>query len=216
MTTKTLYKVEETNDKVLNTAQKLFTENGFFDTQMIDIAKEVGVSRTSLYRYYKDKLTLGLAILEKLLSTNISTADANELLLKINQASNGLEKLQAFLLFCWADDRFDVTERFFAEFDTYFSTQLLSQTDIQYLQDRMKANQTVVTMQMYIEEGIKDNSIVDSIDINLLSITLINSIRSLKHKLILRGNNLVELKVEERNQIMQTNIHLLLNGLKNK
>ena len=62
-----IYQTDETRTRILSVARTLFTEKGLFDTQMIDIAAVLEMSRTTLYRYYRDKLDLALAILHILI-----------------------------------------------------------------------------------------------------------------------------------------------------
>jgi AcrR family transcriptional regulator len=208
------YTVEETREKILSISQELFTQNGFYDTQMTDIAKQVGISRTSLYRYYKDKFSLGLAILETVISSDMPAEHMNVLSKRISSASDGLEKLEQFILFFWAEERFDKVERFLAEFDGYFTSQRLGGDDIEKLKQQTARNTTGSLIKSYIDEGIVDGSIQESIDSHLASITIINTIRSVKHRLILRGDTLVELSAESYDDVMKTAISFMLHGLK--
>ena len=47
--------VARQEDAVISAATRLFAERGFADVTMADIATEVGLARTSLYRYFPDK-----------------------------------------------------------------------------------------------------------------------------------------------------------------
>ena len=60
--TRMIYQTDETRERILSMAIRLFVERGLFATQMQDIAAEVGISRTSLYRYFRDKFDLATAI----------------------------------------------------------------------------------------------------------------------------------------------------------
>ncbi|MGF1751188.1 TetR/AcrR family transcriptional regulator [Vibrio cionasavignyae] len=209
------YTVEETRHRILAISQELFTQNGFYDTQMTDIAKTVGISRTSLYRYYKDKFSLGLAILETVISSEMSMENLNTLSDRISGSPTGLKKLEEFSLFFWAEDRFDKVERFLAEFDGYFTSQRLDSEDIDKLKAQTEKNATGLLIKSYINEGIIDGSIQSKVDSHLASVTIINTIRSLKHRLILRGDTLVEVSPESHNEVMKTAIEFVLHGLKN-
>lgn len=46
---------EMKNNLILDAALEIFSEKGFHDTRLEDIAKEAGFSKASLYNYYKDK-----------------------------------------------------------------------------------------------------------------------------------------------------------------
>jgi len=63
-----IYQTDQTRSKILVVARALFTERGLFDTQMLDVAAALGMSRTTLYRYFQDKLDLALAIVQILMA----------------------------------------------------------------------------------------------------------------------------------------------------
>ena len=48
-------KINDTQQSILNVASKLITEKGVKDTSLADIAKEVGISKGTLYYYYSTK-----------------------------------------------------------------------------------------------------------------------------------------------------------------
>jgi AcrR family transcriptional regulator len=49
---------EAKNNLILDAALKVFSETGFHESRLEDIAKEAGFSKASLYNYYKDKETI--------------------------------------------------------------------------------------------------------------------------------------------------------------
>jgi len=55
----------ERTTEILNTAQELFGKYGFAKTTMSDIAKQLGLSKASLYYYYPDKDSIYLAVITK-------------------------------------------------------------------------------------------------------------------------------------------------------
>ncbi len=57
---------EERKDQIMNAAEEVFTQKGFSDARMDDIAKETGLSKGTLYLYYKSKDDLIIAILDRL------------------------------------------------------------------------------------------------------------------------------------------------------
>jgi AcrR family transcriptional regulator len=54
-----------TKDKILDTAYKLFCENGYYHTTTNEIARAADVSIGSLYSYFEDKDTIFLEILDR-------------------------------------------------------------------------------------------------------------------------------------------------------
>jgi len=57
---------EERKDQIMNAAEEVFTQKGFSDARMDDIAQETGLSKGTLYLYYKSKDDLIIAILDRL------------------------------------------------------------------------------------------------------------------------------------------------------
>lgn len=55
-------KRQESKDKILGAAKKLFLEEGFAKTSMRKIAAEIGVSPTTIYLYFKDKADMMYAL----------------------------------------------------------------------------------------------------------------------------------------------------------
>lgn len=53
-------------EQVLETALRLFTQKGYFNTSIPDIVQESGVSTGSIYHYFKDKEGIAKALFESL------------------------------------------------------------------------------------------------------------------------------------------------------
>lgn len=60
-----LVQVAENVETVLNAGQKLFLANGYAGTSMEAIAAEAGVGKMTVYRHFKDKETLFVAIVRR-------------------------------------------------------------------------------------------------------------------------------------------------------
>jgi AcrR family transcriptional regulator len=57
---------EERKNQIMNAAEKIFTRKGLDDARMDDIAGETGLSKGTLYLYYKSKDDLIIAILDRI------------------------------------------------------------------------------------------------------------------------------------------------------
>ena len=57
---------EERKDQIMNAAEEVFAQKGFSDARMDDIADETGLSKGTLYLYYKSKDDLIIAILDRI------------------------------------------------------------------------------------------------------------------------------------------------------
>jgi AcrR family transcriptional regulator len=57
---------EERKDQIMTAAEDVFTQKGFDEARMDDIAVETGLSKGTLYLYYKSKNDLIIAILDRI------------------------------------------------------------------------------------------------------------------------------------------------------
>jgi AcrR family transcriptional regulator len=57
---------DERKDQILNAAERVFTRKGIDLARMDDIAEETGLSKGTLYLYFKSKGDLIIAILERI------------------------------------------------------------------------------------------------------------------------------------------------------
>ena len=58
---------ELTRSEILTTAEELFSEHGYQETSLGDIAAFVGIGRTTLYEYFKDKEDLLASLVDETL-----------------------------------------------------------------------------------------------------------------------------------------------------
>jgi AcrR family transcriptional regulator len=64
--------------QILNAAEKVFTKKGFDLTRMDDIAEETGLSKGTLYLYFKSKDDLIIAILDRIFQGVFKQLDARK------------------------------------------------------------------------------------------------------------------------------------------
>jgi AcrR family transcriptional regulator len=64
---------EERKDQIMNAAEEVFSQKGFSDARMDDIAEETGLSKGTLYLYYKSKDDLIIAILDRIFQHEFRT-----------------------------------------------------------------------------------------------------------------------------------------------
>lgn len=215
MSNRMIYLKEETRQKIVEGATELFTKEGLFDVQMTDIAKHVGVSRHTLYRYFQDKSDLALTIAKKIIElVFIEKSTAHYEGIK-NSGLNGWQKLKYCFEALWVTDRLENEFRFMAEFDSYYSSSRLSEELINKLNSQIDPFTTKLWLRI-IEDGINDGSIRDDKEPQLLLITLLNSVRGLNQRIILRGNGLVETENSELSIMLNNFLELIFDGIKKK
>lgn len=101
-----------TKEKILNEALSLFSEKGYSDVYVGDIAAAVGIKAPSLYKHFKGKQEIFDSCVEKF--SERMTQIRNELLLPDTSQSDvsyktaGIEKITEFaiglFMFYWKDD----------------------------------------------------------------------------------------------------------------
>ncbi len=137
---------EETVQKILDAALKLFLEKGYEETTVLDIISEMGgLTRGAFYHHFKSKEEVFDTLCEKLFYENNPFKKA-----KSHRELNGLEKLKIVL-----KTSFDETEHH----QLSIASMHLMESPA-FLKKLIESNQELVPMyQELIEEGIKDGSI---------------------------------------------------------
>ena len=137
---------EETVQKILDAALKLFLEKGYEETTVLDIISEMGgLTRGAFYHHFKSKEEVFDALCEKLFYESNPFEKA-----KSHKELNGLEKLKFVL-----KTSFDETEHHQL---SMASMQLMGSPA--FLKKLIESNQELSPMyQELIEEGIQDSSI---------------------------------------------------------
>ena len=132
-----------TANLIIEAALKLFTQHGYEGASLADIAKEVGIHKSSIYNHFKKKEDLFLAVFDyatsdyrehlKLLLTTIEHDSIEESLYKIlcnvgqyfNQSADKVVFQKRFLLFPPAFLQEEMREKF-ATFDESLMQMLFS------------------------------------------------------------------------------------------
>jgi TetR/AcrR family fatty acid metabolism transcriptional regulator len=81
---------EDTKTRIIDSAKKLFAEQGYLKTTVVDISKQAGLSEAALYEYFQGKEDLLLTIPDLWVSDLL--ADVQEQLFGIKGARNKLRK----------------------------------------------------------------------------------------------------------------------------
>ncbi len=219
--TRMIYQIPETFQTILDTAWKLFLEKGFFDTQMKDVADAAGVSRTSLYRYFQDKAELAATLMERAFD---SFAADTAWRAQVPAGATARETLGCYLKHHWLSPRFHEQFVFLAEFDSYFSGSRIPggrggesafrQTLNQHLhatEGNLKVDPVLLEL---FARGKVDGSLRTDLAPHLVGVTLLNAVRALQQRVLLRGDLLVETLPGETEKMPFTLVDLLMDGLK--
>jgi Transcriptional regulator len=210
-----IFQTAETRSLILEAAQKLFLEKGFFDAQMLDVVAATGLSRTSLYRYFQDKNDLAMALLGKI---SERLGEDSRAWLEHPSASaqkpSALDAVAAYLKGHWLSDRFRDEFVFLAEFDAYFAGSRVP-PDFKEEVGRAMGGQGDATLDELLARAEADGSMRPGLDRHLVAITLLNGVRGLQQRLLLRGDALAEARGGELELMPGLLVNLLIEGLRN-
>jgi len=210
-----IYQVDETREKIIGEAEKLFLEKGFFETRMKDVAEKAGLSRNSLYRYYRDKSDLAVTIIENIFSRYESMMGESFEKLLSNPTLSGLEKLRESIRRIWIDGEKSPDGKLMAEFDAYYSgSRLTEEMKSKFIRlDNPRYTQRLIAL---IDEGKRDGSIRPELDSHLTFVTVLNGVRALSQRITLRGDVLVETAEGEIAKMPGSHLDLLMEGLRDR
>ena len=162
---------EQRRKIIINSAEKLFFDKGYDNTSMKDIANEVGVDRTTLYLYFKNKEDMYLAIV--LRGMRIRDKLYKE---SVKSDKDGLEKFGDI-----GKAYFEFYEKYpdYYEACVYFDSQRFSKVDSEFITEIIALKrEPVKIMCKSLEEGINDGSIRP--DVNPLKVALFISMTAMK------------------------------------
>lgn len=138
---------QKTKQNILETAIRLFSENGMENVNVEDVVKEVGVTRGAFYHYFKSREELIAGVMYKTFEKN------NPFLLADKQKGfNALEKLR-FIVKLNLHNRLDMSD------STREQMKKLDNTPVVFKNEMIfQINVTSVYMEKLLIEGNKDGS----------------------------------------------------------
>jgi AcrR family transcriptional regulator len=175
-----------TKQNIIDTSVKVFLEKGLFKTSMDDIAKEAGLTRRTLYRYFDTKEDLAFEASIILLSDWNSYHNT----IFTNLKGDGMARFDYFLkkLMDYMESRINVM-KFIGEFDFYFQDDV----DKGPCSDSLERFGNIilesdVLLTNLILTGIEDGSIRKDIDVKLIVATISNVLWSFGQRIAIRGH----------------------------
>ena len=209
-----IFQTDETRKLILDTAWKIFLKQGFFDAQMKDVAEATRLTRTSLYRYFQDKTELAMALVERAAEALPDGERWREALDESGRPLPGLEAVRRALEERWLSPQKRDIYVFLAEFDAYFSGSRIPPGFNTEVSRALGAGEEDNVLLSLIKLGMRDGSVRTDIDPHLTFVTLVNSVRGLQQRLLLRGRTLVELRQGELERMSAALVDLLIAGLR--
>lgn len=200
---------EEIKVQVYQEIKKQFLKRGIDDTEMKQIARTVGIGRTTLYRYFPQKeqlvFSVALELIRDLCYPQVSKGISDEL--------NGFDWISRYCEnFIQALIEHRDSLHFFSEFDRMFMNEVPDIPEaIAYGENN---NQNLITLSKQVERGQKDGSIRGDKDPLIVAAILTNSIMALAQRTLMR-NLAIEANMNlDDTRIIRMTTDMLLTSIK--
>lgn len=190
---------------ILKCAREAFLINGYNRTDIGNIARDAGINKRTIYRYFVNKEALAFVIWKQVLEEILDISIDHE-------GKSGYHKLESLLYeYISRVKKNQEVIRFLGEFDHVFSGEYPNIDEAEQFVSFIRNSDNV--MLSYIKEGMKDKSIIEDIDPLLVSSTLSNLLMSLSQRVVIRGEHL---KIEQGYsfELLDEGVRLLLLGIK--
>ena len=205
-----VYQTEDTRNLILERAEAVFVGRGFFDAQMKDIAEAVGMSRHTLYRYFQNKIDLGMAITGQILAAQAKSV--SERLDALLQQTNrtGLERLREFLIEDAVRLIGSADGRFLAEFDAYFTSHRAPPDFRERIVEQ--GLNPIPALRRLIAQGKADGSLREDLTTDQV-IKAVTGLRAVQKEVVLRGDLLLGIEVEEVGKLPAQLAEIMVAGM---
>ncbi len=174
-------------NEVIEVAKALFLEKGLSKTEMKEIAVQVGISRSTLYRMYSSKDVLAFAVAQIFLheifterDINISGKDANGYEILVQYIHQLIEELISHVEYL----------KYLLEFDQVFTGNYPDIPETQeYISFNRKNRETLCRL---INKGIADGSIKPGLDVGELELSIGNTVLAIAQRILPREKHYYE------------------------
>jgi len=191
---------QQMRDTILDAAMRAFNEHGYARATMDAVAQQAGVSKGTLYNYFKSKRDLFICILDR-----ISQQDEQGLQEMLVRSGSAADKLEA-LLSQWSRRLPDYEDvgRLFLEFWAVAARDEREGPIKQHL-ERLR-ERWVSTLAGLIREGVRDGSFLPSLDPDVAAQLILATYDglNLQHVVRLIDANLPQLAESLKNAIIRS------------
>ncbi|WP_313891048.1 TetR/AcrR family transcriptional regulator [Psychrobacillus sp.] len=202
---------EKRRNEIIHAARESFITRGLVETTMDHIAKEVKITRRTLYRYYQTKEELAFEI-EIMLFEELYNFQ-NEIYKTLE--GNGLKKIELFFneLARYVEANSSVI-KYSGEFDYYFRGEYPYLELTTRFKNMISSNDYL--LEQLIRDGIEDGSIRKDIDPVITGLTISNVLLSLSQRVFFRERHLDEEQGVASREMIRHQFKLFLFSLENK
>jgi len=184
-------------NKILLFAKDLFLKNGFYNTSMDEISKELRMSKKTIYKHFPTKM----ALVEAVGQNFRDTVKGNVLKLLNEQTGSSLTKIKSIVRF-FLDISIKVDKRWIQDLQTHAP---------QHWEDLDKTRREIIlgNLTKIIDEG-KEEGLIRDIPTPILMTIFLNAVTSIINPEFLMNNNF------SLNEAFNHTFNLLLNGIQTK
>nr|BBH86757.1 hypothetical protein KTC_15080 [Thermosporothrix sp. COM3] len=190
-------------EELIQAARGLFLEKDLSGVTMKDISERAGVSRVTLYKYYRSIDELAFEVQIRILSEMYRFAEEAQL-----HGQNALERLHDLLLtMCHFASSHPEDIQFIGLFDHYYRDSYPSPELEARYRDFLRSSEV---FQSLIVEGQRDGSIRTDIPANTLAALIGNTSLSMQQRMISRGHILHQEQGIDPQEMLLLHIDLLV------
>lgn len=166
---------------IIQTARRLFIAHGLSSVTLKDIVEECGISKVTLYKYFRSLEEIIFEVQIDLLRTW-----GEKVTITAHQGSNGYEKLQSLLeeLIQISKENTDII-RFIAMFDTLYQEEYPTpELERKFRSFLRSVPHPFLSL---IKEGTADGSMRRDLDVKAVGYTISNIVNATQQRMMLRG-----------------------------
>lgn len=177
--------------EILTNAQRILIREGIYPVKMSDIAEEIGISKRSLYYYYKNKEELAVDVQIMVMTEYINGREP-----KIDESLTGYEQLCQLTDFMVDRIHYYHKEiKYITAFDYYFYN---GYPDKKY-SDFLKTINEDLTMSKIFVKGIEDGTLkMPTEDYETLAMTIYQTVFAYAQKTIYREKSMLSEEPERK------------------
>ncbi len=200
----------ETDQNIVSTARRLFTEKGILNTEMKDIGKAAGIGRSTLYRHFSCKESILFILAKEALIRFTKSSKLRDGLV----FENGYEELR-WQFYQMTDSMMNHIEDviFLRDFDVMFSKEFPEVQESNSYEDYVRSREMIREMKLSYERGMADGSIKKTDDMEFVLITMVNGCMAMAQRILPREQVYVA-EVDHGREIVEKHLELMLQGIK--
>lgn len=204
--------LDDTDKEILRISRKLFIEYGIINTEMKDIAKKLGRSRSTLYRHFSDKNEILMLLAE----------GATSMIRNAIKIPDGVRFICGFDEFSWQMDSLvnvlttNVDQvMFLRDFDCLYTKEYPDIPETETFLEGISQARANNLIKRSVERGIEDGSIVSIENPELFSLAMVHGTIAMAQRILPREKIYIQ-EYGYGQEILRCHVKFILGQIKNK